>query len=110
MNNKIKIYLDDERKAPEGWIRCRWPNEVIELIQKGNVTHISLDHDLGGYYDDNDKEITGMDVLNWLEEKVEENKNFDLPLITIHTQNVAKIDEMIKLADKIHRKWMDNDF
>lgn len=58
----MKVYLDDERQAPEGWIRVYWPDEAIELLKKGNVTKISLDHDLG----DDDKG-TGYDVILWLE-------------------------------------------
>ena len=37
MEEKISIYLDDEteekRPTPEGWIRCRWPEEVIEYLK-----------------------------------------------------------------------------
>ncbi|WP_336511202.1 cyclic-phosphate processing receiver domain-containing protein, partial [Vibrio anguillarum] len=43
----MKVYLDDERDTPEGWVRSYWPEEVIELLKSGNVTEISLDHDLG---------------------------------------------------------------
>ena len=108
--SKIKIYLDDKREAPYGWIQCRWPNEVIEFIKKGNVEIISLDHDLGGVVDDNKHEITGMDVLNWLEQSINEDIKFMPPTIIIHTQNAAKFSEMKKLAHKIHVKWVDNYF
>ncbi len=27
----VQIWLDDVRPAPEGWIRCYWPDEVIAL-------------------------------------------------------------------------------
>ena len=108
--DKIKIYLDDEREAPYGWIQCRWPSEVIELIKKGNVEIISLDHDLGGVIDENKHEITGMDVLNWLEQSINEDIKFMPPTIIIHTQNAAKFGEMKKLAHRIHIKWVDNYF
>jgi hypothetical protein len=52
----MKVYLDDERVAPEGWYQVRWPEEVIELLESGEVTHLSLDHDLG-----DDKHGTGYD-------------------------------------------------
>lgn len=42
----MRIFLDDERITPEGWVRTYWPDEVIALGQ-GEVTHVSLDHDLG---------------------------------------------------------------
>lgn len=41
------VNLDDERSTPEGWHRVYWPEEAIALLETGNVTHISLDHDLG---------------------------------------------------------------
>ncbi len=43
----MKVYLDDERIAPDGWRQVRWPEEVIELLETGEVTELSLDHDLG---------------------------------------------------------------
>ena len=38
----MKIYLDDERSTPDGWLRVYWPNEAIELLKLGNVIEISL--------------------------------------------------------------------
>jgi hypothetical protein len=43
----MKVYLDDERQAPDGWVRVFWPDEVIALLQTGAVRELSLDHDLG---------------------------------------------------------------
>jgi hypothetical protein len=42
----IRVYLDDERLTPDGWLRTYWPNEVIALFKTGLVCEISLDHDL----------------------------------------------------------------
>ncbi len=42
----MKVYLDDERPTPSGWISVRWPDEAIALLETGMVTDISLDHDL----------------------------------------------------------------
>jgi len=61
----LKIYLDDERPIPDGWHGCRWPEEVIRLLKAGEVTHLSLDHDLG-----DDSHGTGYDVVLWIEEQV----------------------------------------
>ena len=43
----MKIYLDDERLVPPGWVQARWSDEVIEYLKSGDVTDVSLDHDLG---------------------------------------------------------------
>jgi hypothetical protein len=54
----MKVYLDDERTTPEGWLRVYWPDEAIELLKSGDVMEISLDHDLG-----DDDRGTGYDVV-----------------------------------------------
>jgi hypothetical protein len=43
----MKVFLDDERVAPERWTRVYWPKEAIRLLESGTVEEISLDHDLG---------------------------------------------------------------
>lgn len=43
----MKVFLNDERSTPDGWVRTFWPEEVIALLQTGEVTELSLDHDLG---------------------------------------------------------------
>lgn len=81
----VKLWLDDVRPAPEGWILCRWPEDVIEVLDEDSdiqVTHISLDHDLG-----DDDYGTGYDVLVWLEKHVYFNPLYVLPMITIHSAN-----------------------
>lgn len=80
---KMKVYLDDLRDTPEGWVRCYWPNEVIELLKTNQVSELSLDHDLG-----DQKTITGYDVLLWIEEQVITN-NFKPPSMKVHSSNPA---------------------
>ena len=50
----VKVWLVDVRSAPEGWTNVQWPQEAIDLLQKGDVPHISLDHEL-----DDDERGTG---------------------------------------------------
>ncbi len=63
LNNRV--FLDDERATPEGWVRVYWPDEAIELLETNAVAEISLDHDLG-----DDERGTGYDVVLWIEEAV----------------------------------------
>lgn len=77
----MKVYLDDERKTPEGFVRVCWPDEAIKLLETGDVELISLDHDLG-----DDDRGTGYDVLLWIEEQVYLN-GFKVPEIIIHSSN-----------------------
>ena len=84
----MKIYLDDERVPPEGWILKRWPGEVIELLKLGQVTELSLDHDLG-----DDQRGTGYDVVLWIEEAVA-LREFKPPKIRVHSANSSALQKM----------------
>ena len=84
----MKVYLDDERTTPEGWTRVYWPEEAIELLKTGEVTHISLDHDLG-----DDDHGTGYDVVLWIEEAVF-TKGFKLPHMQGHSANSSAKEKM----------------
>ncbi len=44
---RMKIYLDDARLTPSGWVGVLWPEEAIRFLELGQVAEISLDHDLG---------------------------------------------------------------
>ena len=65
-DNRLKVYLDDEREAPDGWLRVKTPAQTIALLKTGLVSHLSLDHDLG----DDENIGTGYDVVLWMEEQV----------------------------------------
>ena len=84
----MKVYLDDERLTPEGWVRVYWPDEAIELLKRGNVEEISLDHDLG-----DDERGTGYDVVLWIEEAVID-RDFNPPLMRVHSANSSARNKM----------------
>lgn len=51
----MKIYLDDLRATPDTWHRCYKVEEVQRLLCEAllggeEITHMSLDHDLGFAY------------------------------------------------------------
>ena len=93
----MKVWLDDERPTPEGWIGVNWPEEVIFLLKSGQVDEISLDHDLG-----DDKHGTGYDVLLWLEEQVA-TQGFVPPKIEVHSANAAARIKMQRAISSIYR-------
>lgn len=92
---EVKVFLDDERVAPAGWVQVRWPSEAISLLMTGAVVQLSLDHDLG-----DDQRGTGYDVLLWIEEEVT-LRQFIPPEITIHTANPAARQRMLAAVDAI---------
>ena len=79
----VKVYLDDSRPTPPGWVPARSPEEVIRLLEQGDVTELSLDHDLAA-----DAQGTGYDVPTWLEEAVA-TRGFRPPRISVHSANSA---------------------
>jgi hypothetical protein len=93
----VKVFLDDERVTPEGWVAARWPEEVIALLETGQVTALSLDHDLG-----DDVHGTGYDVLCWLEEAVA-TRGFIPPSIRIHSANPSARQKMTLAVERIER-------
>ncbi len=94
----VKLWLDDVRPAPEGWILVRTAHEAIAALQAGGVTHISLDHDLG----DDDAFGTGYDVACWIEEAVA-LRGFVPPEIAVHSANVVGRARMARAIESIER-------
>jgi hypothetical protein len=69
------VWLDDVRREPVGWERAKTVTECIELLKRGGVDIVSLDHDLAEeqegivWEDASHHEPTGYDVALWLEEQ-----------------------------------------
>lgn len=93
----VKVFLDDCRPTPAGWVPARWPEEVIRLLEQGNVAELSLDHDLG-----DDAHGTGYDVLLWLEEAVAV-RGFRPPRLIVHSANPAAGQRMQRAIEAIER-------
>ena len=104
----MRVFLDDVRVPPDGWVLARWPEEVIEFLKTGKVTEISLDHDLADPliksqgYCPSQKERTGYDVLLWIEEQVA-IANFIPPVIHIHTSNLSARKRMEMAVNSIEK-------
>ena len=60
----MKIWLDDIRPAPEGWIHVKTVDEAKSLLERGIVQAASLDHDLGAC----NHCLQGKSSEQWLEE------------------------------------------
>ena len=101
---RLRVWLDDTRDAPPGWVRAFTPEEVIERLRTGRVTEVSLDHDLrleGG-----ESERTGYAVLLWLEAEVGTGRwARPLPGVTIHTGNPVGRARMLHVLRTIHRLY-----
>lgn len=91
----MKIWLDDIRPAPDGYVWCRSVNEVIGVISNTNdkIELIDCDHDLGEYAGDGGD---GIKLLDWLAEHGLFYK------IYLHTMNPVGRENMERL---IRRYW-----
>ncbi len=93
--NKIKIWLDDTREAPDGFLPFNNIEDIIKLINKNRVGYISFDHDLG-------YEKTGCDLARYIEEKAY-NGEIDSIGWDVHSANPVgskKIKQAMNNADK----------
>jgi len=95
--NKIKLYVDDERPAPNGWVNVKSAEMAIKLLREGLVEELSLDHDLG-------RKKTGYDIILWMEKELMTGA-FELPsVIKIHTANPVGRQKMIAAINSMLKK------
>lgn len=89
----MKIWVDDVRPAPDGYVWCNSVNETIRLIQGTNeeIEILDIDYDAGSYaYDGNDY----IKILDWLEET---GRNYP---IHIHSMNVVGVENMRRIIQR----------
>lgn len=94
------VYLDDERKTPPGWHRCHQVYQVIELLKRGEIRKLSLDHDLGA----DQMKATGYHLVLWM---VEHNC-WPKEKPVVHSANPVGAEAMRHLIDKWYgKRWQD---
>jgi hypothetical protein len=102
----MRVWLDDVRPAPDGWVHVRTPEEAIELLRTGEVAELSLDFDLG--FRGDEERRTGEVVLVWIEEQVVRGTaQFVLPEISIHSSNPVGRARLRRALDAIRRRVAD---
>lgn len=100
----MKLWIDDVRVAPVGYVWCKSVNQAKEAIEycdymnnsmnlEGNysIAIIDIDHDAGDYANDGGDYIK---LLDWLEET---DRNYP---IRIHSMNPVGVENMRRI---IHR-------
>ena len=95
---EIKIWVDDVREVPEGYIGTKSVNETIMLIEKienegGKIGLLDLDHDLGDYAQ------FGGDAIKILDYLAEHEKFYPVKIHTANPVGRANMERMI------HRYW-----
>jgi hypothetical protein len=95
----MKVFLDDERPTRDGWPAARWPEDLIDLLMLGGVTHVSLNHDLGDAEAgarEARAERTGYEALVCLEEQVFGDRDHPVPESTIRPANTPGRERMMR--------------
>ena len=93
---KYKLYLDDVRPIPEGWIGMRCFHSFTLFIKDhGLPQEISFDHDLGVIEDTMDLALNGYDCARWLLDKYQDETNNIK--IHVHSANPVGRERIINL-------------
>jgi hypothetical protein len=100
----MKIFLDDLREPPPGWIKVTHPNDVTSHILQGEAEIIDLDYPLG-----NDRKYTGLTVMKWLQNEIGEGRiPARVPEFRIHTDDQEAKAMMEGIRGRFY-KWSKRD-
>ena len=77
------------------------PAETIELLETGDVSELSLDHDLGLL--ERGRELTGYDVVTWIERAVATEGFVPPQTIRVHSSNASAAPKMERGIESIRR-------
>lgn len=86
----VRLWLDDLRPAPEGWLWVKTVEQAIDVLKQGQVTEASLDNDLGP------EETEGRRLVLWMAE----HEIWPSRRLQIHSANAVAVDYMSKMVDR----------
>lgn len=93
----MKLYLDDLRPIPKGYIGIRsYAKFVTYITQNGLPDFISFDHDLG-------LEESGFDCAKWLVNYCLDHQ-CQLPQFAVHSQNPVGKENILGLLNNFKRR------
>jgi len=97
----MKLWLDDARTAPEGWVHVTTTEECIAKLATGEVEMVSLDNDLGwliddGYIYSGERRLApeGYTVVEWMVEN-----NVWPEWVSVHSNNVVAAKHMQQMIE-----------
>jgi hypothetical protein len=93
----MRIYLDDERTGPEGWLTIR-PNDFPHYMETfhGDIKAISFDHDLGEGFP------SGYDFFCEIEKAYHEDGIIP-PMLYVHSANPAGRMNIVRGIESLNR-------
>ena len=94
----MKLYLDDTRTPPDkSWTLVRTVEECKELLNKGEVTELSLDNDLGQGF------LEGRELVKWMAE----NDKWPPNKPKVHSANIVAAAYMRQMIDRYYKEPVD---
>lgn len=90
----LKVWLDDVRPAPRGWVWCKEVSRLKPWLQSDIVLELSLDHDLGL------DQPSGYDLVKWMAYY----KLWPRNKPTVHTANPRGREDMEKTIERYYPK------
>jgi hypothetical protein len=91
----MRLWVDDLRNPPSWYdVWAKSAEDAIDIIKRGDISAISLDHDLADGKD-------GIAVANWLEEAVITGTLRGCPKVQIHSANPVGVSNIINALKKI---------
>lgn len=87
---QTRLWLVDLRLPPEGWTWAKTVEEAISVMEGGNVTEASLDHDLGEGIDE------GYRLVLWMAE----NGVWPSEAISVHSSNQPGAERMCGVIER----------
>lgn len=95
----MKLWLDDVRPAPDGWLWSSTAQSAIWYLQSHIITEASLDYDIiWSSADETDWENTqtGFGVVSWMER----NNVWPVDGVKVHSANKAGAARMQAIIDR----------
>lgn len=97
-----RLWLDDVRPAPAGWLHARTAAEAIAILADRKVNVVSLDHDLGP-----PEAGTGYDVACWIEQAAADGRLPVMPMWDVHSSNPVGRARMVDALLSARARWVD---
>lgn len=97
----MKIWVDDLRPAPDGYIWCQSTNQALRLIVPNisEVEVVDLDHDMGGNFGGD-----AIGILQELERKSHRSEEFkssvEKIVFRLHSANPVGVQNMRAIIEK----------
>lgn len=90
----MKLWIDDIRKAPDGWTHAKTPHEAIDILNTHNVIEaVSFDHDLG--VDQYDNPLDSRCIVNYMITNGIEANNYH-----VHTANPVGREWLVGMIER----------